>query len=434
MANDYLIEKKPIKALLLFALPIIIGNFFQKTYTMADSAIVGRFVSEGALAAIGACDALTNIFICIAVGGGIGASVIVSRSFGSKEYVGMREAVNTALLAFLGVSILLGAVGLLLIRSIMVALHTPGDVLDMAEEYLRIYFIGLPFLFMYNVISSMFNALGKSRIPLAFLIFSSVFNVGLDLLLVIRFDLGIAGVAWATLIAQGISAALSFAVLISEMRRFGEEKVRLFDPDSFFAMTNIALPSILQQSTVAIGIAGAVGRQQLRLRGAGRLLGSNEDRGNVLRSADGCCQCNEFLYRAEYRSRKARTREGGLPCGKSVYCCVRSDHRRNYRDFYDGDNFNVPRRGWDRSGAEYRLCISVLLRLGVRRTRSEAGRRRAPARRGRYKDVHDCKSCESVYKSFCRKYICAALWDRVRMVRCAGRLVCKLADLLYAVP
>lgn len=254
MANDYLIEKKPIKALLLFALPIIIGNFFQKTYTMADSAIVGRFVSEGALAAIGACDALTNIFICIAVGGGIGASVIVSRSFGSKEYVGMREAVNTALLAFLGVSILLGAVGLLLIRSIMVALHTPGDVLDMAEEYLRIYFIGLPFLFMYNVISSMFNALGKSRIPLAFLIFSSVFNVGLDLLLVIRFDLGIAGVAWATLIAQGISAALSFAVLISEMRRFGEEKVRLFDPDSFFAMTNIALPSILQQSTVAIGM------------------------------------------------------------------------------------------------------------------------------------------------------------------------------------
>lgn len=254
MVNDYLIEKKPIKALLLFALPMIIGNFFQKTYIMADSAIVGRFVSEGALAAIGACDALTNIFICVAIGGGIGASVIVSRDFGSKEYIKMREAVNTALLAFLGVSILLGTVGLLLSRSIMAALHTPENVLDMADEYLRIYFIGLPFLFMYNVISSMFNALGKSRIPLGFLIFSSVFNVWLDLLLVRRYNMGIAGVAWATLIAQGISAALSFVVLVAEMKKFGKEKVRLFDPAGFSAMTNIALPSILQQSTVSIGM------------------------------------------------------------------------------------------------------------------------------------------------------------------------------------
>ncbi|MCI8512039.1 MAG: MATE family efflux transporter, partial [Lachnospiraceae bacterium] len=204
MDKDYLVKKKPFHALVIFALPMIVGNLFQQTYTMADSAIVGRFVGEQALAAVGASHALTNTFICVAIGGGIGASVVVSRYFGAKEYTNMKRAVFTALLSFLAVSLLLGGVGLLLGRTIMVALNTPSDVLSMAVEYLQIYFLGLPFLFMYNVLSSMFNALGKSRIPLYFLIFSSVFNVLLDLLLVTRFQMGVAGVAWATLIAQGI--------------------------------------------------------------------------------------------------------------------------------------------------------------------------------------------------------------------------------------
>ena len=210
MKNDYLIQKKPLSALVLFSVPIIVGNLFQQFYTMADSAIVGRFVSEQALAAVGASYALTNIFICVAIGGGIGASVIVSRYFGAKEYENMKSAVFTALLSFLAVSIVLGGIGLLLGRQIMVVLNTPADVLDLSVQYLNIYFLGLPFLFMYNVLSAMFNALGKSRIPLYFLIFSSVFNVILDVVFVTQFGMGVAGVAWATLIAQGISAVLSF--------------------------------------------------------------------------------------------------------------------------------------------------------------------------------------------------------------------------------
>ena len=206
MKNDYLIQKKPLSALVLFSVPIIVGNLFQQFYTMADSAIVGRFVSEQALAAVGASYALTNIFICVAIGGGIGASVIVSRYFGAKEYENMKSAVFTALLSFLAVSIVLGGIGLLLGRQIMAVLNTPADVLDLSVQYLNIYFLGLPFLFMYNVLSAMFNALGKSRIPLYFLIFSSVFNVILDVIFVTRFGMGVAGVAWATLIAQGISA------------------------------------------------------------------------------------------------------------------------------------------------------------------------------------------------------------------------------------
>lgn len=139
MENDYLIKEKPLKALLLFSLPIILGNLFQQTYTMADSAIVGRFVGEQALAAVGASYSLTNIFICVAFGGGIGASVIVSRYFGAGQYRAMKRAVYTAFLSFLGISILLGAAGLIASQEIMVLLNTPADVLDMAVEYLNIY-------------------------------------------------------------------------------------------------------------------------------------------------------------------------------------------------------------------------------------------------------------------------------------------------------
>ena len=201
--SDYLISENPLKALVFFSLPMIIGNLFQQVYTMADSAIVGRLVGENALAAVGAAYSLTNIFICIAIGGGIGASVIVSQYFGRGSYGKLKKAVYTALISFLLISGLLGGFGLLFSRKIMIALNTPAEVLDMSVTYLKIYFLGLPFLFMYNVLSSMFNALGKSRIPLYFLIFSSVFNIVLDWIFVANFHLDVAGVAWATLIAQG---------------------------------------------------------------------------------------------------------------------------------------------------------------------------------------------------------------------------------------
>ncbi len=250
--NDYLTQKKPLNALIIFALPIIIGNLFQHTYTMADSAIVGRYVSEQALAAVGASYALTNIFICIAIGGGIGSSVIVSQYFGAKNYEKTKSAAYTSLIVFLIISVFLGVFGLLLSEKIMILLNTPKDVIDMSVEYLNIYFMGLPFLFMYNVLSSMFNALGKSKIPLYFLIFSSVFNVALDWILVTQFFMGVSGVAWATLIAQSISSVLSFLVLIFEFKKF--EGKSAFVINEIYPMAKIALPSILQQSTVSIGM------------------------------------------------------------------------------------------------------------------------------------------------------------------------------------
>lgn len=280
MKSDYLTSKPAFFALFVFSLPIIIGNLFQQLYTMVDSAVVGRFVGEQALAAVGASYSLTVVFICIAIGGGVGSSVIVSKYFGARNFSAMKTAVSTAFLTFLGISVFLGAVGIVINRPLLVVLKTPSDALDMALVYLRIYFLGLPFLFMYNVISSMFNALGKSRIPLVFLIFSSVLNVALDFLFVAVFKAGVAGAAWATLIAQGLSCVLSFAVFMNTLGKFedsedgvaedgdvaggvscgeklardGYGKFRFFDGRELASMAKIAIPSILQQSTVSIGM------------------------------------------------------------------------------------------------------------------------------------------------------------------------------------
>lgn len=254
MKNDYLITENPLKALIVFAIPMIIGNLFQQAYTMADSAIVGRLVGEKALAAVGAAYSLTNIFICIAIGGGMGASVIVSQYFGHGNYGKLKKTVYTALVTFLVISVMLGVIGLAFSKNIMIAMNTPVEVLDMSVTYLQIYFLGLPFLFMYNVLSSMFNALGKSRIPLYFLIFSSVFNIVLDWVFVADFALDVAGVAWATLIAQGVSVLGSFTVLRKELKKLEGASDGIFEAEELLPMAKIALPSILQQSTVSIGM------------------------------------------------------------------------------------------------------------------------------------------------------------------------------------
>lgn len=255
MDKEYLIQEKPLKALLIFAFPMIIGNLFQQFYTMVDSVVVGRFVSEHALAAVGASYSLTNVFISIAIGGGVGASVLTSRYFGSREYRKMKTSVTTAMISFLMVSLILGGIGLFFGQEIMKLLNTPENILEQATEYLNIYFLGLPFLFMYNILSAMFNALGRSKIPLYLLIFSSVFNIVLDVVFVREFHMGVAGVAWATLIAQGISAVVAFLLFVREMKQYqGEKGDTRFDKEEFSRMSRIALPSILQQSTVSIGM------------------------------------------------------------------------------------------------------------------------------------------------------------------------------------
>lgn len=256
MAGNPMITGRPGKTLFFFALPIILGNLFQQFYNMADTIIVGRFVGENALAAVGASYSYTNVFIMIAIGGGMGASVLTSQYLGAGAYGNMRTSIYTALFAFLGLSLALTLFGFAMNPAIMQALNTPENIYDDAMLYLQIYFAGLPFLFMYNILSSVFNALGKSRIPLGLLIFSSLLNVFLDLWMVIQWKLGVAGVAIATVIAQGLSAVISFLILMKVLRSYpkGGEGSGLFNCSMLVRGTKIAVPSIVQQSIVSIGM------------------------------------------------------------------------------------------------------------------------------------------------------------------------------------
>lgn len=255
MKKYNMLTDSPGRALFFFALPMILGNLFQQFYSTVDSIIVGQFVGEEALAAVGASYSLTTVFIMIAIGGGIGASVITSQYLGAGLFGKMRTSAYTALISFLAVSIMLAGVGLVFSRSILVALNTPANILEDAMVYLQIYFLGLPFLFMYNILSSVFNALGNSSTPLYLLIFSSLLNIVMDLLFVGGFSMGVAGAAAATVFAQGLSAIISFVILRRTLNSYRKgEKARMYDITMLGSMIRVAIPSMLQQSIVSIGM------------------------------------------------------------------------------------------------------------------------------------------------------------------------------------
>ncbi len=228
---------------------------FQQFYNITDSVIVGRYVGEQALAAVGASYSITNVFIAIAIGGGIGSSVVISQFLGAGNLPKMKTAVFTTLINFLAVALFLGIFGALFNDRILQWVNTPEDIFSDAAMYLAIYFFGLPFLFMYNVEASIFNSLGDSKTPLYLLIFSSLLNICLDMVFVIYFDKGVFGVAVATLIAQGAAAMLSFCLLMKKLQGYGSgERYAFYDKEIAASMVKIAIPSTLQQSIVHMGI------------------------------------------------------------------------------------------------------------------------------------------------------------------------------------
>lgn len=250
-----MLTDSPGRTIFLFVLPMIMGNLFQQFYNIIDSVIVGKFVGEEALAAVGASYSVTNVFIAVAIGGGIGSAVIVSQFLGAGQMDKMKTGISTTLINFLFLGVFLGAAGYLLNRRILYWMDTPVNVFKDASLYLKIYFLGLPFLFMYNVQASVFNSLGDSKTPLWLLIGSSFLNIVRDLVFVIYFEWGVAGVAVATVIAQGVSAVFSFLLLMRKMRSYGpEKKHRLYDGGMVFEMLKVAVPSTLQQSIVYIGM------------------------------------------------------------------------------------------------------------------------------------------------------------------------------------
>ena len=258
MTTD-LTEGKPSKKLFWFSLPLLLSVAFQQLYQMADSMIVGRFAitpeaGELALAAVGASYPITQLFVAVATGVNIGTSVLVSQLFGARRYLRMKTAVSTALITTAVIALLLTLVGALATDSMMAGLQTPENIFADGALYLRVYVFGLLFLFIYNVCTGIFNAMGDSRTPLVLLILSSVSNVVLDLIFVAVFQWGVAGVAWATFIAQGAAGILAFLLLLRRLRTFDTGgHFLLFSPDMLRRLTNYAVPSIAQQSFVSVG-------------------------------------------------------------------------------------------------------------------------------------------------------------------------------------
>lgn len=254
-AKENLITQPPARTLFFFALPMIIGNLFQQFYNMADSIIVGKLVGEDALAAVGASYSFTTVFIMIALGGGIGASVLTSQYLGAGRYREMKSSVYTFLITFAVLSTILAVLGFFVNPTVLRLLKTPDNIMNDAILYLQIYFVGLPFMFMYNILSANFNALGRSKIPLYLLIFSSVLNIVLDWWMVGSLNLGVSGAAIATVIAQGIAAVISFVILMHVLSTYKVEgNVERFSVDIFMTGAKIAIPSIIQQSIVSIGM------------------------------------------------------------------------------------------------------------------------------------------------------------------------------------
>ena len=197
------------KQLLFFAIPLLLGNLFQLLYNTVDSVVVGNFVGKTALAAVGASNPIINLLVSFFMGISIGAGVLIARYFGAQDKENLSLAVHTAMtLALLAGAVLMIA-GYFLSPVILRLVGTPEDVLPGAVEYMQIYFLGIIPMMVYNMGSGVLRSVGDSRRPLYYLMAASVLNIGLDLLFVIRFQMGVPGVAWATLIAQTLSASLT---------------------------------------------------------------------------------------------------------------------------------------------------------------------------------------------------------------------------------
>ncbi len=245
---------KPSRVLWKFALPLLGSVVFQQLYNISDSIIAGKFAGVNALAAIGVSYPITMIFMAIAMGCNIGASVIISQLFGNKKISEMKTAVYTSFLMTAVTSIVLLAFGVIFCKPMLNLLNTPADILSDGAEYLNIFTYGLPLLFFYNVSSGVFTALGDSRTPLYLLIFSSVANIILDLLFVAQYQWGVAGAAWATFIAQGVSSIISTALVFIRLKtQKCENKPKIFDKEIFKSILVVTIPSILQQSFVSVG-------------------------------------------------------------------------------------------------------------------------------------------------------------------------------------
>ena len=247
-------EGSPLPLILKFSIPLILGNLLQQTYSLIDAAIVGQFLGINALASVGASSSVTFLILGFCTGCCGGFGIPVSQKFGAHDYLTMRRLVAVSIKLSAVLSVSLAVITSLLCASILRWMQTPDSIMDGAHVYLLIIFLGIPCSFFYNLLSSIIRALGDSKTPFYFLVFSTILNVVLDLLFIIVFHWGVAGAAIATVLAQGISALLCFRYMYKKFEILHTDPVdRKFRWDLAKQLMMIGAPMGLQFSITAIG-------------------------------------------------------------------------------------------------------------------------------------------------------------------------------------
>lgn len=244
----------PLKVILWFAFPLVLGNLFQQFYNLADTIIVGRFVGVNALAAVGSTGSINYMILGFVIGICNGFAIPIAQYFGARSYGDMRRYVaNSAWLSLAG-AVVLTVATVLLTRPILQLMQTPADIIDDAAVYIGWIFAGIPFVFLYNMVSCIMRALGDSKTPLVFLVVTSFLNIGLDLLFILVFDAGVMGAALATDLSQAISGIASLLYLCKrfDVLKMQKEEAGI-DRAACGRLLYIGLPMGLQCSITAIG-------------------------------------------------------------------------------------------------------------------------------------------------------------------------------------
>ncbi len=254
MTND-MTKGSPLKIFMLFSIPLLIGNIFQQLYSMVDTIIVGRFVGVDALAAVGSTGSMFFLVNGMILGLTSGFSVLVSQKFGAKDEVGLKKAVASNIKLTIISTIIMTTVSLIVKNPLLSLMNTPENILNDANTYITIIFVGIFTQTAYNMAAGILRALGDSKTPLYFLIVSSVLNIVLDLVFIINFKMGVAGAAYATNIAQGISAILCLVYSYKKFKVLRLKKEDFKVEKSYYSThLKIAIPMGLQFSVTAVGI------------------------------------------------------------------------------------------------------------------------------------------------------------------------------------
>lgn len=245
----------PLKIILLFSIPVLLGNLFQQFYNMVDTIIVGRYLGEEALAAVGSTGCLMFLVLGFANGIAQGFGVMISHAFGAKDFKLLKHYVALSLMLTVIVSIVLTIPTVAASRQFLIWMHTPENILTLADNYIKVIFAGIILTMFYNVVSGILRGIGDSKTPLYFLILSSVLNIILDIFFIVSLKLGTAGAAYATIIAQGVSALLCFIYMFRKFEILRAKRDDYyFDMPGITNMLSVGIPMALNYSITAIGV------------------------------------------------------------------------------------------------------------------------------------------------------------------------------------